>query len=117
LYYNGPGIVLSGEGHKVKNAVVYFNGTGIVCSSGGRGSSVEHSRVYHNDTDGIDMAACPGSSIIGNTVFANAGMGIYAQCPSVILQNMVYDNGGLEPIHVEGPGIYLCTRADNNPGP
>jgi hypothetical protein len=52
----------------------------------------------------------------GNGIGTADGAGINAQCPSLILQNMVYNNGetGQENIVLSGSG---CNQFDNNPQP
>ncbi len=121
LVANGGNGIGCGANAKIENVVVSDNGMspgngmGIICW-GGTGSSVRNSQVYSNNANGIDMSACPGSSIVGNTVSQNAGVGIAATCPSVVLQNVAYQNG-LGNIVIPGPPRPSCTRSDNNPAP
>lgn len=123
---NNIGIQMDAVGVKVKDVVATSNTYGIA-SFTGAGNSVENCQVYLNDGDGIVLGTddpqytSPGSRIVGNNVYGNGGIGIYVQCPSVILQNMAYDNPpGPE---VEKHNIVLvegssgCTLSDNNPEP
>jgi hypothetical protein len=117
VYANGEGISLSGDGHRVKDAVAMSNGTGISCWSW-RGLSVEHSQIIGSSYSGISLWYDQGnnnlgSRIVGNTVVGNGEYGIHAPCPSLILQNMVYQNG-LGDIKIEGDG---CTQSDNHSAP
>ena len=119
---NGAGISMDGDGIRVKDVVAVSNWWGIL-SFGGNGQSVEHCQVNSNLGHGIyqwpdSERLSLGSRIVGNTVSGNALYGIYAHCPSVILQNMVYKNGsdqdGWHDI-VLVPGSSDCTLSDNNP--
>jgi hypothetical protein len=117
VYGNNVGLMLDGDDHRVKDAVAISNGTGIICWSW-RGLSVEQSQISGNFGTGISLWHDQGnmnlgSRIVGNTVVGNGEYGIHAPCPSLILQNMVYQNG-LDDILIEGcPG----TRSDNYPEP
>src|SRR6266851_3739620 len=109
----GAGLSLDGTGHRAEGVHAQSNGNGILCF-GGFGHSVRHSEVNLNGA-GINLDACPGSSIIGNTVSGSGGDGIVAKCPSVILQNMAFQNAGSD-ILTDLPAP-ACTRADNYPAP
>ena len=111
--FSGAGLTLDGSGIRVERVHAVSNGgDGILCFGGG-GHSVRHSEVNINNGIGINLAACPGSSIIGNTVSVNTGDGIVAQCPSVVLQNMAFQNAGTDIL----ADPVACTRSDNNPAP
>lgn len=113
---NNAGIQMDAVGVKVKDVVATSNNWGIA-SFVGAGNSVEHCQVHLNYNGGIVLGTSDpeyssfGSRIVGNTVSGNRGYGIFAQCPSLILQNMVYDNTGGN-IVVYGSD---CIQHDNNP--
>jgi len=107
------GIFLNGVGVRVKDVVAVSNGVGIYLWSG-YGHSVEHCQVHSNGGEGITMRPeCLGSRIVGNTVSGNGTYGIYAQCPSLILQNMAYNNG----TDIFVIDVSACIQSDNNPVP
>lgn len=108
------GLTIDGSSIVVENVHASFSALGILCF-GGFGHSVRHSEANKNGDSGINMDACTGTSIIGNTVSDNAGAGIIARCPSVILQNMASQNGGGDILTNLPPPD--CTRSDNNPAP
>ena len=110
---NWAGIFLNGVGVRVKDVVAVSNGVGMYLWSG-YGHSVEHCQVHSSGGEGIAMRwECYGSRIVGNTVSGNGTYGIYAQCPSLILQNMAFQNGWGDVV-VLGSS---CTTSDNNPAP
>jgi len=110
----GAGLTFDGGGLTAEEVRADFNGTGIL-SFGGSGNSVQHSEASANGLAGINLLASPGSSIIGNTVTANGQGGIVASCPSVILQNMAFQNAGSD-ISTDLPPP-ACTQSDNHPAP
>jgi len=116
-----------GDGIRVKDVVAVSNGIGIFFYSG-VGGSVENCQVISNEAAGIyqneNLESVPlnprplGTCIVSNTVTGNGVYGIYAFCPSLILQNMAYGNGSRDQdniVLVGGKGP--CTRSDNNPEP
>lgn len=116
---NNVGITFDGDSHRIKDAVVRGNWMGILAGFGS-GSTVEHCQVHENFGSGIALKVywdpennygSVGSRIVGNTVSGNGEYGIYAVCPSLILQNMAYDNQGGN-IFVKGQD---CVSSDNNP--
>jgi hypothetical protein len=109
----GAGLTFDGVGSRAEAVHTLNNGNGILCF-GGFGHSVQHSHASQNGT-GINLGACPGSSIVANNVSGNGGDGIVAKCPSVIVQNMAFQNAGSD-ILTDLP-VPACTRADNNPAP
>ncbi len=120
---NWAGVLFGGNGIRVKEVIAISNSMGIYGWSGD-GNSVEHCQVRSNNEIGIlmrpqdqDGPGILGSRIVGNTVSGNGGYGIYAQCPSLILQNMSYNNGGGNIVTVPGPPDAPCTQSDNNPAP
>ncbi len=111
-----------GDGIRVKDVVAVSNSVGIFFYSG-NGGSVENSQIISNDGAGIfqyeslpDNPRPLGTRIVGNTVTGNGRYGIYAHCPSLILQNMVYNNGSGEKDNIVVHGT-TCTRANNSPEP
>ena len=121
---NIAGMTLRGNGTKVKEVMAVSNQDQGILWFGNYGVSVEDCQVTSNGWMGIqqwdpdEYGEALGSRIVGNTVSGNALYGIYAHCPSVILQNMVYKNGsdqdGWHDI-VLVPGSSDCTLSDNNP--
>ena len=117
---NVAGIQMDAVGVKVKDVVATSNTYGIA-SFTGAGNSVENCQVYSNDGGGIVLGTQDpqyssfGSRIVGNNVFGNGGIGIYAQCPSVILQNLAYQNAGGDIVTVPGAPWTYCTLSNNNP--
>lgn len=119
-------VLLDGTGIKAKDVIAVSNGIGVFLWYG-YGHSVEHCQVHSNSEGGIYMRDYPveglpslphASRIVGNTVSDNVGFGIYAVCPSLILQNMAYDNPpgpGVKHNIVLVPGSSDCTLSDNNP--
>jgi len=110
----GAGLTFDGGGLTAEEVHADFNGTGIL-SFGGSGNSVQHSEASANGLAGINLLASPGSSIVGNTVSSNGAGGIVASCPSVILQNIAFQNVGSD-ISTDLPSP-ACTRSENNPTP
>jgi hypothetical protein len=122
---NQYGISLRGNGIKVKEVIAVSNYFGILWF-GDHGVSVENCQISSNGGTGIlqwppDEWGQPfGSRIVGNTVSNNGGYGIYAYCPSLIVQNMVYSNGSGPRdniVVVTDPFNTPCTRSDNSPEP
>lgn len=109
---NGAGLTFDGGAISVEEVLAYANGEGILCF-GGSGHSVSNSEVRSSTGNGINLVECPGSRVVGNTVSGNGGSGIVAKCPSVIVQNVAFENAGGDI--VADPDA--CTRSDNNPAP
>lgn len=125
------GISFATHGHKcygirVKDVTAVANTDVGVFFYGGYGGSVENCQVISNGWAGIyqleDLSENNvrplGTRIVGNTVAGNGAYGIYAFCPSLILQNMAYNNGcseglGCHDIVVKDFGCTLST--DNQP--
>jgi len=123
---NEYGMSLRGNGIKVKEVIAVSNRAFGILWFGDHGVSVENCQINSNGWIGIvqwtpDEWGQPlGSRIVGNTVSNNGGYGIYAYCPSLILQNMAYSNGsgpGDNIVVVTNPFDTPCTRSDNSPEP
>ena len=111
LMNNGVGLTLDGIGFSAERVHALFNGIGMLCF-GGFGHSVRHSEVTSSGNNGINLDACPGSSFIGNTVFGSGAPGIVARCPSVVLQNIAFQNRGGDIVVAPASA---CTLSDNSP--
>jgi len=111
---NNHGLTLDGAGFAVQEVQALSNGNRGIHCFGGSGHSVRNSQVVQNGGTGIDLSECPGSSIIGTNVSGNGGGGIVAKCPSLILQNMAFQNVGGD---IVAEPAAACTRSDNNPAP
>lgn len=111
---NNVGLTVDGLGIKVRAVQASRNTTAGILCFGGFGHSVQDSVVISTAGDGINFNSCSGSKIIGNTSMANGGYGIAATCPSLILQNMVAQNGAGDIVTSSVPA---CTLSENNPAP
>ncbi len=116
-----------GYGIRVKDVVAVANTDAGILSYGGYGHSVENCQLISNGVSGLyeveDLSENNerplGTRIVGNTVSGNGRYGIYAFCPSVILQNMASGNGAGpqdDIVVVATPG-FPCVRSDNSPEP
>ncbi len=123
---NEYGMSLRGNGIKVREVIVVSNRNAGILWFGDHGVSVENCQINSNLGVGIylwppDEWGQPyGGRIVGNTVSNNGGYGIYAYCPTLILQNMVYSNGSGPRdniVVVTEPFGTPCTRSDNSPEP
>jgi hypothetical protein len=123
---NEFGMSLRGNGIKVKEVIVVSNRMSGILWFGDHGVSVENCQINSNGWVGIhlwppDEWGQPyGGRIVGNTVSNNGGYGIYAYCPTLILQNMAYSNGSGPRdniVVVTDPFKTPCTRSDNSPEP
>jgi hypothetical protein len=123
---NLAGISLSTDGNtsnglKVRDVTAVENDRGII-SYGGSGNSVEGCQLISNHIGFYQHEHLPdnprplGTRIVGNTVSGNGSYGIYVYCPSLILQNMAYNNGSGEQDNIVVNGT-TCTRANNSPEP
>lgn len=125
------GISFATHGHRcygirVKDVAAVANTDVGIFFYGGYGGSVENCQVISNGMAGISQTEWLaennvrplGTRIVGNTVAGNGRYGIYAFCPSLILQNMAYNNGcseklGCHDIVVKDFGCTMST--DNQP--
>jgi hypothetical protein len=122
---NEAGIVIRGDGIRVKEAIAVSNRSHGILWFGNHGVSVENCQVSSNRYIGILQFQSDwvpnetvGGRIVGNTISNNGAYGIYAYCPTLILQNMAYNNGcsqgsGCHDIVVKGFGCNMST--DNLP--
>src|SRR5438309_2227339 len=83
----------------------------------------EHIRAFNNKAYGIavtwyeDFNIGAAHRVIGNIAYSNGIFGIAVTCPSVVLENMAYQNNN----NATGYQIFEdggnCTSANNNPAP
>ena len=103
----------------LSGAVTNFN-AGIFLPFGA-GHRVEHIRAFANvvgiDVGNGDSQHGAAHRIIDNLVYSNGSSGILVVCPSVVLGNMAYQNGGNSPIDNIFEDGGNCTSANNSPGP
>jgi hypothetical protein len=141
------GVALEGTGHLVEQMRVFGDVLGIVTLDnsygirvkdvtavantdtgvhliGRYGHSVENCQLLSNGVAGLSMYEDRnnprplGTRIVGNTVEGNGAYGIYSFCPSLILQNMAYNNGcseGLGCHDIVLKGLDCNWSDDNNP--
>ena len=110
---DGTGLTFDRGFNSAKSVRAYANnGTGILCFGGG--VSVRESEVTNNGNNGIELLNCTGNCVVGNSAWQNGGAGITVTCPSLILENVAFQNAGGDIL--SNPSA-SCTQANNNPAP
>ncbi len=104
VFANGMlGILLSGEGHLVKDCIVADNeSTGIF---GGNYTMVTCNVIYKNGGYGISAGGC---TVTGNTIYSNDDSGIYAGDHCLVVGNAVSHN------NQSGSSLQSGIRATND---
>lgn len=101
-------------GNVIKNCLIYNHtfGSGVMVSTGASGTLV-YNNVVRANVAGISLVGgSTTSGIYHNTLYANTSYGVYiASSTATIRNNILYSNGGTEPVHDGGSSTYT---ADHN---